>query len=364
MEKANEVYRQWAQEYPNENGPHVNLALNYEVMGEFDKAATQSLIAIDVAPSAVTGYADLMAAYLALNRVDEALAIYQKAKQQGFDNEYLREMRYAIAFLENDQAELQRQLQAARELPGAEAGLQGLHSEVEAVGGHLQKSREATERAVAAAQRDGSPEGAAVWLANAAYREALFGNTAEARKQIEQALSIAPGRDVQIAAGLTFAEIGDSAQAQKYVDKLAADYPLDTLMQSYWLPSIRATMALHKTDANRAVLLLEVATPYELGLENIGSMVPIYIRGVAYLKAGKGAEATAELKKILAHRGVAQTGAVQSLAQLQLARALAASGDKPAARVAYQDLLSIWKQADPDLLLLKQAQSEYDHLKN
>ena len=102
LEKANEVYKQWSQEYPNEVAPHVNLALNYEVMGDFDKAAEQARIAIDVSPTSVTGYADLMAAYIALGRVDEALAIYQQAKQQGFENEYLREMRYGIAFLQND----------------------------------------------------------------------------------------------------------------------------------------------------------------------------------------------------------------------------------------------------------------------
>jgi len=364
LEKANQVYKQWAQEYPNENGPHVNLALNYEVMGEFEKAVEESRTAMDLAPSAVTGYADLIVAYLALDRVDEALAIYQKAKQQGFDNEYLREMRFSIAFLQNDPAEMQRQVQSAGQLPGAEAGLLGLHADAVALHGQLQKSRETAQRAAAAAQRDGSPEAAAGWLANAAYREALFGNPAEARKLIAQAQAISTGRDVQIAAAITFAEIGDAAQAQKIADKLAADAPLDTIVQSYWLPSIRATMAVRKGDADRAVTLLEVTTPYELGLENVGSMVPIYVRGMAYLKAGKGPEAAAQFKKILAHRGVAQGSPIISLAQLQLARADALSGDKAAARVAYQDLFALWKQADSDLLLLQQAQSEYEHLKN
>jgi len=364
LEKANQVYKQFAQEYPNEGGPHVNLALNYEVMGEFDKAATQSLLAIDVAPSSVAAYANLMDAYIALDRVDEALAIYQKAKQQGFDNEYLRQLRYGIAFLQKDEAEMKRQVQSAGELPGGEAGILGSYSDAEAVHGYLQRSRETTQRAAAAAQRDGSREAAAAWLADGAYREALFANPAEARQLITEALAMSPGRDVQIAAAMTFAEIGDAAQAQKIVDKLAADAPLDTIIQSYWLPSIRATMAVRKGDAARAITLLEVATPYEFGSQNVGSMVPIYVRGMAYLKAGKGPEAAAEFKKILAHRGVAQTSPVISLAQLQLARALAFSGDKAAARVAYQDLFALWKQADPDLLLLQQAQSEYGHLKN
>jgi len=364
LEKANQAYKQWAQEYPNESSPHVNLALNYEVMGEFDKAVEESRTAMEVAPSSVAAYANLMAAYLALDRVDEAMAIYQKAKQQGFDNEYLRQLRYSIAFLQNDEAEMKRQLQSAADIPGGEAELLGYHADADALRGHLQKSRETAQRAAAAAQRDGSPEAAAAWLANGAYREALFGNSTEARKLIAQALSISTGRDVQIAAAMAFAEIGDAAQAQKIADKLAADAPLDTIMQSYWLPSIRATMAIRKGDADRAITLLEVSIPYEFGMQNIGSMVPVYVRGMAYLKTGKGTDAAAQFKKILAHRGLSQTSPISALAQLQLARALTLAGDKAAARVAYQDLFSLWKQADPDVLLLQQAQSEYEHLKN
>jgi eukaryotic-like serine/threonine-protein kinase len=364
LEKANEVYKQWSQEYPNEVAPHVNLALNYEVMGDFDKAAEQARIAIDVSPTSVTGYADLMAAYIALGRVDEALAIYQQAKQQGFENEYLREMRYGIAFLQNDTAEMHKQVQSASEVPGTEAGLQGLQSDADAYVGRLRLAREDTRRAVTAAQRDGSPEAAALWLANAAYREALFGNSAEARKMAAEALAMSPGHDVRIAAAMAYAAAGDTAQAQKMADKLNLESPSDTILQSYWLPCIRATIALQKGDARQAINLLEVATPYELGLENVSAMVPIYVRGLAYLKAGSGPEAAAQFEKMLAHRGVAQSSPIEALAVLQLARAQALAGDKPAARRAYQDLLSLWKEADSDLVLYKQAQAEYDNLKN
>ena len=364
LDKANHVYKQWAQAYPSEVGPHVNLSLNYEVTGEFDKAAEEARAALEIMPSSVTASSNLIAAYLSLDRVDEALAIYQKAKQQGLDNEYLRELRYEIAFLQNDTAEMQRQLESAGELSGTEAGIQGSQSDVDALHGRMQQARLGTQRAATAAQHDGSPEAAATWLANGAYREALFGNASEAKVLIAQALAVSQGRDVQIAAALTFAEIGDAAQAQKIADKLAADAPLDTLMQSYWLPSIRATLALRKGDPARSIALLDVATPYEFGLENVGCMVPIYLRGMALLKAGKTTEAAAELNRVLAHRGVAGTSSVTALARLQMARALAMSGDKAGARVAYQDLLSLWKQADPDLPLLRQAQSEYEHIKN
>ena len=364
LEKANDVYKQWAQEYPNESAPHVNLALNYEVMGEFEKAAEQSRLAIDVAPSTVTGYANLMAAYFALDRIDEALAIFQKAKQLGFDNEYLREMRYGIAFLQNDEAEMRRQLQTAAEIPGNEAGMLYSQSDTEATHGNLKKARETAQRAVATARREDAAEAAALWLADAAFREALFENPSEARPLVSQALTSSQGREVRIAAAATQASIGDAAQAQKIVDQLNAESPDDTIIQSYWLPTIRALMALRKGDAKHAIDLLEVTKPYELGMVNTSVMSPIYVRGLAYLKAGQASEASAQFQKMLAHRGLGQNAPIQSLALLQQARAQALAGDKPGARRSYQDLLALWKQADPDLLLLQQAQSEYEHLKN
>ncbi|MGC1789782.1 MAG: hypothetical protein WA718_23845, partial [Terriglobales bacterium] len=204
---------------------------------------------------------------------------------------------------------------------------------------------------------------AALWLASGAYREALFGNAAEARQMANDALTLSPGRDVRIAAALTLAELGDAAQVQKIAEQLNVELPLDTIIQSYWLPSIRATLSLHRGDAKQAIALLD-ATSYELGIENVSVMVPIYVRGRAYLKAGQGGNAAAQFKKMLGHRGLGQNAPIEALAQLQLARAQALSGDKPAARRSYQDFLSLWKQADPDLSLLKLAQAENERLKD
>ncbi|MGB8783517.1 MAG: hypothetical protein WCD02_10400, partial [Terriglobales bacterium] len=206
-------------------------------------------------------------------------------------------------------------------------------------------------------------ESAALWLASGAYREALFGNAAEARQMANDALTLSPGRDVRIAAALTLAELGDAAQVQKIAEQLNVELPLDTIIQSYWLPSIRATLSLHRGDAKQAIALLD-ATSYELGIENVSVMVPIYVRGRAYLKAGQGGNAAAQFKKMLGHRGLGQNAPIEALAQLQLARAQALSGDKPAARRSYQDFLSLWKQADPDLSLLKLAQAENERLKD
>jgi len=225
-------------------------------------------------------------------------------------------------------------------------------------------ARETTRRAVAAAKRDGANESAALWLASGAYREAMFSNAAEARDLTRAALALSPGRDVRVAAALTLAELGDTAQAQKMADELNLELPLDTVIQSYWLPSIRAAMALHRGNAKLAVTLLDTAMPYELGIGNFGVMTPIYLRGTAYLKAGQGIEAAAQFQKILGHRGLGGNAPVMTLARLQLARAQALSGDKPAARRSYQDFLSLWKDADPDLSLLKLAQAENERLKD
>ncbi len=364
LEKANQVYKQWVQEYPADVAPHVNLSLNYEVTGKFEEAAEESRAAIEVAPTRVTGYADLIGAYLALDRVDEAKAIYDQAMQHKFDNEYLREMRYDIAFLQNDEAEMRRQIESAAGNLSAEAPLLAQQADTDAYFGQLKQAREATQRAVAAAKRNGAIESAALWLASGAYREALFGNAAEARQMANEALALSPGRDVRIAAALTLAELGDAAQAQKIAEQLNVELPLDTIIQSYWLPSIRATLSLHRGDAKQAIALLDAATPYELGIENVSVMVPVYVRGMVYLKAGQGEHAAAQFKKMLGHRGLGQNAPIEALAQLQLARAQALRGDKPAARRSYQDFLSLWKQADPDLSLLKLAQAENERLKD
>jgi serine/threonine protein kinase/tetratricopeptide (TPR) repeat protein len=364
LDKANQVYKQWSQEYPADVAPHSNLALNYFALGEYEKAAEESRVAIEIAPTSVTGYANLISAYLSLDRVDEAKTIYEQAMQHKFDNEYLREMRYNIAFLENDEAGMRQQIDSATGNPSAEATLLALQADTDAYHGQLKQAQEATQRAVAAAKRNGANESAALWLASGANREARIGNAAEAREMAREALDLSPGRDVRLAVALTLAELGDAAQAQKIAEQLNKELPLDTIIQNYWLPSIRAALALHHGDAKQAVTLLDVATPYEMGDENFRVMVPIYIRGMAYLKAGQGTEAAVQFQKMLGHRGLGLNAPVMALAQLQLARAQAMSGDKAAARRSYQDFLSTWKQADAGLPLLVEAQAEYQKLKD
>jgi pentatricopeptide repeat protein len=372
LEKANEVYKQWAEEYPADVAPRVNLSLNYSTIGEYDKAAGEARAAMAIAPTSVTSYSNLMNYYLALGRVEEARAVYEQAKQHNLDNEYLREMRYAVAFLQNDEAEMRRQVQSGAEIRGAEAGLLASQADTYAFYGRLQDARKATQQALSTARRDGNNESAALWLANSAFQEALFGNLKQARQRAEEALALSPGLDVRIAAALTFVEVGDFSRAEKIIGDLADSRPLDTVIQNYWLPTLRAAITLNKGDATRAIELLETAAPYELGSQNVSSMVPIYLRGKAYLKAGRGPEAATEFKRMLEHRTLAQNAPIEALAYLGLARANAlrtrSSPDmdtaavRVSARANYKDFLTLWKEADPDIPIYQQAKDEYAKL--
>ncbi len=364
MDKADQTYKQWSQEYPGDTAPHNNLALNYESLGQFEGAAEESRAAIAISPESVWGYGNLVSAYLALDRIDEAKSVYRQTTDRHVDNQTLHGMAYALAFLQGDEAALKQMVEESAGKPATEYTLLALQADTDAYYGRLKRSRETSQRAVAAAKRDGAPENAVSSLAFAAAREGLLGNTAEARKMADEAMTLSPGRDARIAVAMTLAQLGDIAQAQRIADQLNAEFPLDTIIQKYWLPTIRATIALGRGNAPQAITLLEVTAPYEFGIQNFSSMLPIYVRGLAYLKAGQGNEAAAEFKKMLGHRGLAFNAPVGALAQLHLARAQAMNGDKSAARRSYQDFLALWKQADPDLLPFKQAQAEYLKLKD
>jgi len=364
MDKADQTYKQWSQEYPADTAPHNNLALNYEALGQFEAAADESRAAIAISPESVWGYGNLVSAYLALDRIDEAKSVYRQTTDRHVDNEILHGMAYELAFLQGDEAAMKQMIAAAAGKSGTEYTLLALQADTDAYHGQLKQSRETSQRAIAAARRDGAPENAVSSLAFAAAREALLSNAAGARKMTDEVMTLSPGRDARIAVAMTLAQLGDIAQAQRIVDQLNAEFPLDTITQNYWLPTIRATIALSRGNAQQAITLLQATAPYEFGIQNFSSMLPIYVRGLAYLKLGQGSQAATEFKKMLAHHGLVFNAPVGALAQLQLARAQAMSGDKSAARRSYQDFLALWKQADPDLLPFRQAQAEYSKLKD
>jgi predicted Zn-dependent protease len=221
-------------------------------------------------------------------------------------------------------------------------------------------SRRAVDQAQQAAQR----ERAGLWAAGAAVREAFFGNAVEARRGARTALQLSNGREVQYGAALALTLSGDSGQAKALADDLERRFPEDTSVRFSYLPVLRARRSLNHGDASKAVELLQAAVPYELGpsRDTFGGLYPVYMRGEAYLSARQGAEAAVEFQKVLDHRAIVVLDSIGALAHLQLGRALAMTGDKTKAKAAYRDFLTLWKDADPDIPILKQAKAEYAKL--
>ena len=301
-----------------------------------------------------------------MNRLDEAKSAFDEALARNLDGAYLRQSIYYLDFLRQDTAGMQQQATWATGKAGAEDILLSAESDTQAYHGRLKEACELSQQAEDSARRNDSKETAAFWQGNEALREAEFGEVPEARQQAQQALTRAPGRDVWVESGLAFARAGDIAEAERLADRLNQEFPLDTLVQNYWIPAIRATVELDRKKPDKAIALLQSAAPYELADPPpfaAGTMYPAYLRGQAYLSAGRGTEAAAEFQKIIEHPGVIVNFPLGALAHLGLARARALSGDVGAARTAYQDFFAVWKDADPDVPVLKQARSEYEKLR-
>jgi tetratricopeptide (TPR) repeat protein len=288
----------------------------------------------------------------------------------------LHDALYALAFLGSDSAAMAEQQQWYVGRPEENFGV-ALASDTEAYSGHLGKAREPTKRAVDSAIRADSKENGAIWQENAAIEQAAYGNPAEARQSAADALKLAPtSQGVEVEAALAFAMAGDTARAESMAQDLGKRFPLDTQMQSLWLPAIQAQLALDKKNPAAALTTLQAASPIELGLipfvANISCLYHVYVRGEAYLAAGQGKEAAAEFQKIIDHSGIVWNCWTGALAHLGVARANAlqartskgADADLARSRalVAYKDFLALWKDADPDIPILKQAKTEYGKL--
>jgi tetratricopeptide (TPR) repeat protein len=241
-----------------------------------------------------------------------------------------------------------------------------MQSDTEAYYGRLRKSVEFSQRAADAARKNDAKETSALWQAYGALHEAEAGHATQARRQAEAALATAPGRDVRVLAALAFGRSGDTVRALKTAAGLDHEFPLDTLMQHYSLPTVRALVALGRGDGKQALELLEAASGYELGCPQSFAVTepplyPLYVRGEAYLKSGQALQAAAEFQKMIGNRP--WNYPLFAHARLQLARAKAMGGDKESARIGYQDFLALWKDADPDIPLLREARTEYEKLK-
>ena len=363
VEKANQQLTLWADEYPRDPTPRDNLGVNYSSLGQYENAVEEYQKSLSLTPDNTICYGNLMLAYISLDRLDEAKSIFERAQARKLDSEGLRQAMYYLAFLERDPAGMQQQLTWAAGKAGSEDLLLSAQSDTEAYYGRLHNARELSHRAADLATQNDAKETAALWEANEALREVEFGNAALARKMVISALALARGRDVQLLAALTLARSGDAIQARKIADQLNNDFPLSTIIQGYWLPSIRAAIELSGGRNSNAVELLQLASPYELGAPApLGSLYPAYLRGQANLARRRGAEAGREFQKFVDHGGIVQNYPLGALAHLGLGRAYALQGDPSRARSAYQDFFALWKDADPDIPILKEAKAEYAKL--
>jgi tetratricopeptide (TPR) repeat protein len=329
------------------------------MLGQYDKELIESREELRLTSNG-DGYMDLLDAYLSLNRLEEAQSTFEEAEAKKFDSLSIRYLEYKVRFLQNDAAGMSQQVAWATGRLGVEDTFLGLEANTAAYSGKLGRARDLSRQAVISAKRAEEPEKAAEGEADAALREALFGNAAEARERAADAFGVSNSWYVQSLAALALAFAGDAERARTLADDLANRFPDHTIVQSYEVPTIRAQLALNRDDPSSAIEVLQAAVPYEQS--DAGALYPVYVRGKAFLAAHKGNEATAEFQKIRDHRGIVVNSPIGALARLGLGRAYVLQGDIPKAKAAYQDFLTLWKDADPDIPILKQANAEYAKL--
>ncbi len=375
LDKAAQTFQEQIQAYPRDYRAHLDLGNQYISLGELEKAREASAESLRLAPDNVAPYVNLINALLCLQRFEEARQVKQQAQAKKLDNVLIRGNIYALAFLQADSQAMAEQQQWFASQPDYESIGLSYASDTEAYAGHLHKATELTKRSIDSAIRADSKETGAVSQEIAAQREAAFGNSVDARQQALDGLKLYPAsQGVEVEAALALAMAGVRTQPESLAQDLNKRFPLDTQMQSLWLPAIRAQLALNRRKPTDALNDLQAALRIELGSLPFGDtcLYHTYIRGEAYLATGQGKEAAAEFQKILDHSGIVVNCWTGALAHLGVARANALESrtsqgaDTDAARVralaAYKDFLTLWKDADPEIPILKQAKAEYAKL--
>ena len=369
LEKAAETYQEWIQSYPRDSIPYNNLGVIYFQLGQPDKALDVVRESVDLDPNNVIDLESLSDSLMVLNRLDEARKPLDEAIAKKLDDDGIHLQFYEIDFLQGDTRGMADQLSWFDGKPDLEHERWAYQSDTEAYSGHLQKARELTKRAVDAALRTDNKESAAFWQDSGAIRDAEFGYSAEARQSAAASLNLG-GTDRPVAeeAAIAFAMAGDTAHAESTAQSLAKRFPLDTLVRSLSVPTIEAQIAINQKNPARAIELLQAASPIELSVSSGGAginscMYPVYVRGQAYLLAKQGGAAVAEFQKIIDHRGLVENCPTGALAHLGLGRAYVLSGDTAKAQAAYNDFLTIWKDADADIPILRDAKAEAASLK-
>jgi eukaryotic-like serine/threonine-protein kinase len=358
IDKAIEVYEQWLQVYPRDSAARDNLALRYQAIGQQEKALASASESLRNDPKDSYAYQNTADAYERLNRFDEARAVAEKAVAQGM-NGPVRFTLFDLAILRGDEAAQRREMEFFAGRPD-EPFLLFFEARNQCSRGKLRAARAAYSKTESVTQHLGYKEFGGIILGEQAMCEAIVGNIEESRRKVSEALAASQDRDTRSTVMQVLALTGDTARTEKIADDLVRQDPTDTILNKVLVPFAQAAMSLQHNQPAEAVARLEKAAPYEFGSGPGSTGYSInYPRGEAYLRLKDGAKAAAEYQKILAHRGTDALDARYNLAHLGLGRAYALQGNTASAKSAYQDFFAGWKDADPDVPILKQAGSEY-----
>ena len=370
LEREQRTLETWAESYPRDPRPHGLISgFALTSTGKYELAIAEADKAIALDPDLTPAYVNRAINQIFLNRLDDALLTIRRATERKLESpEWFFVVPYFVAFLKGNDDELRRTATVARQSP-----LEDVISHLEALAlarsGRLQDARRMSAVSVEVAKRSGRRERAGLFEAATAVWEAFYGNAAAAGQSAIKALELGRGREVDYAAAFALALSGDLPQSRALAEDLAREFPEDTSVQFMYLPTLRALFSLDTHDAPAAIQALETASLYDLALGGVGfigrfgGLYPIYVRGQAYLAADQPAQAAAEFQRILDHRSIVLVDPMDALARLQLGRALAASGNAAEAKSVYSDLFALWKNADPDVGVLKEARAEYDSLR-
>ena len=365
LEIARTSFQAWAQTYPRDEEPQVYLWFAYTAMGDYPKANAAALQAMNLNPGSGNNVVNLALTYQWINQLDQAKATAKQSRAHGVDSPWLPLVLYMVDFLQHDAAEMQKQVADAIGKPGIDDQILFLQSETAGYNGEFAKSRELTRGAADSAQRASQKEAAAEYQSHSAVREALAGDMTSAKQDAQTAVAVSAGRQAEGFSAIALGLAGDSVQAERLAADLGKRFSDDTIVKFDYLPMIQAAVALHSGDGKRAVDALAASAPYELGETNPSftfALYPVYLRGEAYLALKQGTAAVNEFQKILDHAGVVGNEPIAALAHLGLGRAYALAGDSAKSKAGYQDFLAVWKDADPDIPILKEAKAEYAKL--
>lgn len=360
LEKAKTDFEVWVQTYPRDCGPRNQIGVIHSVLGHYDLARSVFVDALGLCPQSGLIRGNLITSLISLNRLRDAHAALDEATRRNPDSPGVRINSYRLAFLEHDTEGMQQQLALSAGVPGLEDELLWFKSATASYYGQWTNARAFHRQAVDSTERAGEVENAASYEADAALRAALVDFRTDALHRARSALLRSTGPQVLFRGGLALAIVGDLAAARTAADELSHRFPADTIVQSVYVPTLRAQLALSGRDARKALELLEPVIPYERG----SALYPAYVRGLALLVERRASDAATEFEKITSNRGIVLTSVIGTLAHLQTGRAHAIAHDLAQARAAYERFFDLWKDADPDVPVLRHARSEYDKLRS